>query len=67
MPQDTDKKKSDNRWWEFYFVRYFVGTALGAIVVLFLATSNSPVFVSTRRAQSLLRRMEMSGAMRFAY
>lgn len=30
-------KSSDNgRWWEFYFVRYFVGTVLGMVVVAFL-------------------------------
>ena len=41
MAQVTEKKNSDNRWWEFYFVRYFVGTAIGAIIVLFLAMSES--------------------------
>lgn len=60
MPQDADKnnpekKQSDNRWWEFYFVRYFVGTAIGAIVVLFLATSNSPVFVSQGEVATILK------------
>lgn len=43
MSQEENKKKPDNRWWEFYFVRYFVGTAIGAIVILFLAMSDSPV------------------------
>lgn len=38
------KSKNDSRWWEFYFVRYFVGTALGAIIILFLAASDSPTF-----------------------
>jgi hypothetical protein len=33
---DSDSKKSDGRWWEFYFVRYFVGTAIGALILLFL-------------------------------
>lgn len=58
MPQDADKKKPDNRWWEFYFVRYFVGTAIGAIVVLFLATSNSPVFVTQGEVASILKSLK---------
>lgn len=58
MPQDAYKKKSDNRWWEFYFVRYFVGTTLGAVVVLFLATSNSPVFVSQGEVASILKSLK---------
>lgn len=36
---EHDNKKPDNRWWEYYFVRYFVGTALGAVVV---PTTDSP-------------------------
>lgn len=43
MPHEENKKKQDNRWWEFYFVRYFVGTAIGAIIVLFLAMSESTI------------------------
>lgn len=43
MTNETGRKKHDNRWWEFYFVRYFVGTAIGAIVVLVLAVSKSPM------------------------
>jgi hypothetical protein len=38
----NDKKLGDSRWWEFYFVRYFVGTAIGAIVILFLIASDGP-------------------------
>ncbi|MFB9868925.1 hypothetical protein [Vreelandella sulfidaeris] len=26
-----------NRWWEFYFIRYFVGSVLGSLVVMALA------------------------------
>jgi hypothetical protein len=36
------RKTANSRWWESYFVRYLAGTAVGAIVVLFLA-KNSPV------------------------
>lgn len=33
----TDKAKTDDgRWWEFYSVRYFVGTVVGAAIVLYL-------------------------------
>lgn len=56
--KDPEKKKSDNRWWEFYFVRYFVGTALGAIVVLFLATANSPVFTSQGELATILKTLK---------
>lgn len=63
MAQDTDKKetekkKPDNHWWEFYFVRYFIGTALGAIVVLFLATANSPVFTSQGELATILKTLK---------
>lgn len=43
MTQAPENPKNENRWWEFYFVRYFVGTAIGAIIVLFLATAKSPL------------------------
>jgi len=56
--KDPEKKKSNNRWWEFYFVRYFVGTALGAIVVLFLATANSPVFTSQGELATILKTLK---------
>lgn len=26
-----------NRWWEFYFIRYFVGSVLGALIIMALA------------------------------
>lgn len=31
-----NKTPGNGRWWEFYFVRYFVGTVLGMVVVAFL-------------------------------
>lgn len=67
MSQRTDKNepkvkesgnRPDGRWWEFYFVRYFVGTALGAIVVLFLAASDSPVFVSQGELATVLKTLK---------
>lgn len=58
MTQEADKKKPDNRWWEFYFVRYFVGTAIGAIVVLFLATSNSPVLANQGEVAAILKSLK---------
>ncbi len=33
MAEDT---KKPSRWWEFYFVRYFVGTVIGFAIVVFL-------------------------------
>ncbi len=31
-----NKPAGSGRWWEFYFVRYFVGTVLGIVVIAFL-------------------------------
>lgn len=30
------KKASSDRWWEFYFVRYFVGSVIGGAIVFYL-------------------------------
>lgn len=37
------KPATDNKWWEFYFVRYFVGTVVGSAILLYLnsATTSS--------------------------
>lgn len=32
----SEKEKSSNRWWESYFIRYFVGCAFGALILLIL-------------------------------
>ena len=34
-------ENTNSRWWEFYFVRYFVGTILGAIIVYVLTVSSN--------------------------
>ncbi|WP_395764302.1 hypothetical protein [Stutzerimonas balearica] len=54
MSQPDNKKDQDNRWWEFYFVRYFIGAALGAFIILFLSISTSPVNVSNQGEISLI-------------
>ena len=33
---DMGKSESQVRWWEYYFVRYFPGTIVGALLILFL-------------------------------
>jgi hypothetical protein len=33
---DDQKRDSSNRWWEYYFLRYFVGTVVGSMAVVFL-------------------------------
>jgi uncharacterized membrane-anchored protein YhcB (DUF1043 family) len=38
-----ENEKLDSRWWEFYLVRYFVGTIVGALIILFLANSKRPL------------------------
>lgn len=50
---------SSNRWWEFYFVRYFVGTTLGAIIILFLAHSDSPVFANQGQIAPVLKLLKI--------
>lgn len=37
------KKPSSDRWWEFYFVRYFVGTVIGGAIVFYLNTKPGSV------------------------
>ena len=45
--------KSGN-WWEFYFIRYFVGSILGALIVLFLSFhSNSSISEITSNLLSI--------------
>jgi len=38
MTESSAEKKlaPDNKWWEFYFVRYFVGTVVGGAILLYL-------------------------------
>ncbi len=35
---------TNNRWWEFYFIRYLVGTVVGAVIILFLNTAEPSMF-----------------------
>lgn len=35
----SEKRSNDGRWWEFYFVRYFVGTVVGGVIIFYLNTS----------------------------
>ena len=57
MTAEIDKK-TDSRWWEFYFVRYFVGTAIGAIVILFLAHAESPVLTYQGEIATILKTLK---------
>jgi len=36
---NVDSQSSDSRWWEFYFVRYAMGTVIGAILLYLLKDS----------------------------
>jgi hypothetical protein len=38
---ENQKRDGGNRWWEYYFLRYFVGTVAGAVIVAFLFRSPS--------------------------
>ncbi|MCS0590420.1 hypothetical protein ACFQ09_19050 [Massilia norwichensis] len=35
-PADPEFKTTNNRWWEVYIIRYFVGTVIGGAVLLYL-------------------------------
>lgn len=41
MSDSKEQSGSNSRWWEFYFVRYFVGTVVGGAIILFLNASES--------------------------
>lgn len=40
-PSVEMKSAPDNKWWEFYFVRYFVGTVVGGAILLYLNSASS--------------------------
>ena len=40
---DTDKTSSSGRWWEYYFIRYFFGTVIGAALVALFGESIEPL------------------------
>lgn len=46
--EGTDSNEGSTRWWEFYAVRYAMGTVVGAIVVFFLCkeTPLSPLLLA---------------------
>ena len=52
----TDNKDS-NRWWEFYFVRYFVGTGVGVFIVLALSHGLAPGNATNGTMPELLREL----------
>lgn len=37
------ESKTDYRWWEFYLVRYLIGTILGTVIVSYIAFHNADV------------------------
>lgn len=40
---DAHKPSSSGRWWEYYFIRYFFGTVIGAALVTLFADSIDPL------------------------
>lgn len=40
IKKEGTEKPLGGRWWEFYFVRYFIGTVIGAAIVFYLITTN---------------------------
>ena len=40
MTRQVEVPHSTTRWWEFYAVRYFIGTVVGAVVFFLLCTTN---------------------------
>ncbi len=69
----TGKNTNDGRWWEFYFVRYFVGTVVGAAVVLYLNASESSSLRNliipgvSNVSQLDAQRLSLLAALGFAY
>jgi hypothetical protein len=56
MTQPDQENQSSARWWEFYAVRYGMGSVVGAIIFFFLCNTN-PVLKPmgnppTKRARS---------------
>lgn len=35
-PPHPEKTSNENRWWELYFIRYFVGAVVGGAIILYL-------------------------------
>src|SRR5437870_2250563 len=72
MPEST-RSLADGRWWEYYAIRYFAGTAIGAGIVVFLNGADgsslrgilSPVL---KDAEDIgLGGLSLIGALGFAY
>lgn len=41
---DNERIVANNRWWEFYFIRYFVGTVVGGVIIYYLNVSKKSPF-----------------------
>src|SRR5271169_6420442 len=42
-PSESPNSESSNRWWEFYAVRYAMGTVVGSVAVLFLCAQRPDI------------------------
>ena len=70
---DTLGTRASGRWWEYYALRYFVGTVIGGIVILYLATFPDSPFaslgiISVSDLKGLeIKQLTALGALGFAY
>ncbi|MBN2008754.1 hypothetical protein JW960_05375 [candidate division KSB1 bacterium] len=72
---NKDEKKinpnfKENRWWEFYYVRYFLGMVMGAFILFFLLSKNKLEFaniISTDLKDISLFHLIYLGALGLAY
>jgi len=56
----------ENKWWEYYAVRYFVGTVVGAVIVAFLNTAPNSPFKGSMAAIGELKEATFLGVGLFA-
>lgn len=56
----------ENRWWEYYLVRYFPGSVLGAVITLFLTSATNSPLNGTFAALENLKNSTFLGVSLFA-
>ncbi len=71
--KESESNRSSGRWWEFYFVRYLVGTIIGAVIIFYLNTNCESKLYQviipkvTDISQVDLQKLSLLGALGFAY
>ncbi|SRR5260370_15765544 len=71
---ETEKPPS-NRWWEYYYIRYFVGTVVGGLVIFSLSNIGSKIPLlnnvnlnnTAEATEALAKNFTVIAALSFAY